>query len=141
MRKHKQKHRRKALYAQVVNWMAANDGGHFDVQKTAILGTVRMVADTYGKTPIAVATEVVRLRRLSQNQAVGPARVLSFFRDYVETHGHSPIVAEICEAVSASPRSVEHHIKVLIAEGAITKTPNIARGLRLVAPADDEHDA
>ena len=60
-------------------------------------------------------------------------RILSFVQSYQETHGFSPTVREIGEAVElASPATVvHHHLRVLQQQGRLTWSPFSPRTIRV----------
>jgi repressor LexA len=59
-------------------------------------------------------------------------RILQFIRDFVEQKGYAPTQGEIQKALDISSRSVvDYHLKALEEEGAITREPEVARGIEV----------
>ena len=59
--------------------------------------------------------------------------ILEFIDAYIEEHGYSPNLREIGEAVGITSTShVSYWINKLVAEGKLTKVPNISRSVRMV---------
>lgn len=62
------------------------------------------------------------------------AQILAFIREFIETKGYSPSIAEIGDAVGVvSPNAVRNHLHKLQDEGVIEITPRVARSIRIVA--------
>ena len=74
-----------------------------------------------------------RKRNLAQEGEVRRSQIVEFIRDYIQTHGYSPSMNDIGEAVGlSSPNSVRGHIHKLRDEGVITITPSVARSVRII---------
>lgn len=62
--------RKRAGYREQVAWIADNDDpgaiDALDVEAVRVFVTVAMVADTWNKTPLDVAADVVRVRKRSE---------------------------------------------------------------------------
>ena len=60
--------------------------------------------------------------------------VVEFVQGYIEEHGFSPNFKEIMAACGLSSTShASYWVDILIEEGRLTKAPNIARSIRVVA--------
>jgi SOS-response transcriptional repressor LexA len=62
------------------------------------------------------------------------AQILEYIRYSITERGKSPTMREIGEAFCISFNTAYQHVNDLIAEGALVRTPHVARGLAL---ADD----
>ena len=59
-------------------------------------------------------------------------RILEFIRNFVEEKGYAPTQGEIQKALGISSGSVvDYHLKALEEEGAITREPEVARGIQV----------
>ncbi len=65
-------------------------------------------------------------------------RVLDFVRIYRENHGCSPTMQEIADELGVSKVTVFEHVGALVDKGALTREPNKARSLSVVADHDEE---
>lgn len=72
-------------------------------------------------------------RSLTDKQAA----VLAFVEAWVARHGVPPTVREVATHFGfRSPRAAADHLDALVRKGALRRTPNTARGLRVVATGD-----
>ncbi len=59
-------------------------------------------------------------------------RVLAFIASYIEQHGYSPSVRDICRGVDINSTShVRHVLEALFEQGAIEMAPRRARTVRV----------
>jgi len=56
---------------------------------------------------------------------------LSLIRAFIEKHGYSPTIAELAKAAGVYGNAMGERVTRLLLKGAITKTPRIARSIRL----------
>jgi repressor LexA len=71
--------------------------------------------------------------RLTDRQAA----VLAFVQEWSARHGVPPTVREVAARFGfRSPRAAADHLDALVRKGALRRTPNTARGLRIVAETD-----
>lgn len=62
-------------------------------------------------------------------------RILRFLHSYVDANGYPPSVREVAAGTGLrSISSVGYHLRVLEEYGYIRRTPNINRGLTILAP-------
>lgn len=62
--------------------------------------------------------------------------VYRFIAAYQAEHGYGPSLRDIAAGVGLSTaQSVHHHIDILAARGSITRTPGIARSIRIAKAA------
>jgi repressor LexA len=67
-------------------------------------------------------------------------RVLTAIRDYVQSNDCPPTVREIQKAASlSSPSHVNYHLGVLERKGFIHRTPDVSRGIEVMADTDARH--
>ena len=59
-------------------------------------------------------------------------RIVLFIATYTEREGFPPTLREIATAVDLWHSTVQHHLGVLAKDGWITRTPYIARSIRLL---------
>jgi len=59
------------------------------------------------------------------------AETLKLIRSFIEKNGYSPTVAELAAAAGVYGNAMGERIARLARKGAITKTPRIARSIRL----------
>ncbi|HMO05771.1 MAG TPA: transcriptional repressor LexA [Kiritimatiellia bacterium] len=72
-------------------------------------------------------------RSLTDKQAA----VLAFVEGWAARHGVPPTVREVAAHFGfRSPRAAADHLDALVRKGALRRTPNTARGLRVVATGD-----
>ncbi len=65
--------------------------------------------------------------------------VYDYVRQFLEARGHAPTIAEIRARFGlSSPATVHHALSALEREGMIRRTPNVSRGIEVVAGADFE---
>ncbi|NMY07613.1 hypothetical protein HBO38_03965 [Pseudomonas veronii] len=67
------------------------------------------------------------------NKEITPidAATLKLIRVFIEKHGYSPTVAELAKSADIHGNAMCERLARLLAKGAITKTPRIARSIRL----------
>lgn len=66
--------------------------------------------------------------------AEGQARreqILTFIQNYITEHGWAPSGAEIAEQIGVSATAVSKHIRRLEAEGRISRSGRLSRGLNV----------
>ena len=72
-------------------------------------------------------------RNLAQEGETRRAEIVAFVRGYIASHGYSPSMHEVGDAVGlSSPNSVRGHIHKLRDEGVISITPQVARSIRVI---------
>lgn len=62
-------------------------------------------------------------------------RIMLELQEWVDAKGYPPTVRELCAAVgwpTTSTSLMAFHLKVLEEQGHVQRTPNIARGLRIL---------
>ena len=59
------------------------------------------------------------------------AETLRLIKAFIEKHGYSPTIAELAAAAGVYGNAMGERISRLLIKGAITKTPRIARSIRL----------
>lgn len=66
------------------------------------------------------------------------AEILAFLRAFRTAHGYPPTYREIGDHFGVrSPNGVRNVLRALEAKGVVTRTVNVARGIRPVEDADD----
>ena len=60
--------------------------------------------------------------------------VLDFVRSYAQGRGYSPSVRDVAEHFGTVPSGAKGHLDALERKGAITRTPGIARSIRICPP-------
>ena len=70
---------------------------------------------------------------MRMNKEITPvdAATLKLIRAFIEKHGYSPTVAELAKSANVHGNAMCERLARLHAKGAITKTPRIARSIRL----------
>lgn len=59
--------------------------------------------------------------------------VFSSIEEFINEHGYSPTVRELCEIEGlSSPATMHHHLKQLVSKGYITHVPKMNRTIRIV---------
>lgn len=62
------------------------------------------------------------------------ANILAFIKQYQDKHDRPPTLREIGDEIDVpSTGTIHYNVGVLIAKGYVTRTPAIARGLRVIA--------
>ena len=56
---------------------------------------------------------------------------LRLIRVFIEKHGYSPSIAELAKTAGVYSNAMAERVTRLLLKGAITKTPRIARSIRL----------
>lgn len=56
---------------------------------------------------------------------------LNHIKEYIEAHQYSPTVAELAATAGVTPNCVAERLGVLVKLKLVTKTPGIARSVRL----------
>lgn len=59
------------------------------------------------------------------------AETLRCIEGFIEKNGYSPTIAELATAAGVNGNAVAERVARLLLKGAITKTPRIARSIRL----------
>jgi repressor LexA len=59
------------------------------------------------------------------------AETLRLIRVYIEKHGYSPTIAELAKTAGVYGNAMAERVTRLLLKGAITKTPRIARSIRM----------
>jgi repressor LexA len=59
------------------------------------------------------------------------AETLQLIRVFIEKNGYSPTIAELATAAGVYGNAMSERVTRLLLKGAITKTPRIARSIRL----------
>ncbi len=62
-------------------------------------------------------------------------KVFEFIRRFIERHGYAPTLAQIGAGLKLTSSSTIHtHLAALERQGIIRRTPNVSRGIEIVAP-------
>jgi repressor LexA len=59
------------------------------------------------------------------------AETLGFIKGFIEKNGYSPTIAELATAAGVNGNAAAERVTRLLLKGAITKTPRIARSIRM----------
>lgn len=62
--------------------------------------------------------------------------VLEWIEDYITIHTWPPTRIEIADAFGWAPNAAQEHVAALQRKGWIEVAPRVARGIRLLEPAD-----
>lgn len=70
---------------------------------------------------------------MSNNTSISKveAETLRAIKSFIEKNGYSPTIAELATAAGVNETAVAERVTRLLLKGAITKTPRIARSIRL----------
>lgn len=65
--------------------------------------------------------------------------IFSSIVDFINEHGYSPSVRELCEIEGlSSPATMHYHLKNLVNKGYITYVPKMSRTIRIVKGLENE---
>lgn len=98
-----------------------------------ILLQIQHYVDQYGRLPstkqIAEKNQIGLPRAHRYRQQF---RIYSFIQAYQQQYGYAPSRREISAEMHIVVSAVQHHIQMLIEDGLLTVTPNIARSIQAV---------
>lgn len=70
---------------------------------------------------------------MSGHRAISKRDLLAQIKRYQKTRGYPPTITELAQALDCSRSTVQHHVEVLVDQGRLTRDPQKARTLRVVA--------